>query len=196
MQLTIVFVHFDYSFCQFCAWIFLFFLHPIYTQSLWLLLQNSAYLYKQIMNRIHMDLYELKWPFLMKEGGIHCKIELKNDLVDFPAFELNWVALLDQWMLKSWLNQKFGFISYLLYTAILQSCPSKSTLQISASTFEQINRQLLLYRTICRTLYSIWPRFGYFSELLVKGFSKNFIFEDFHNFFPRELSRAVVHGIY
>jgi hypothetical protein len=46
-----------------------------------------------------MDLYELKWPFLMKEGGIHGKIKfksLKNDLVDFPAFELNWVALLDQ----------------------------------------------------------------------------------------------------
>ena len=46
-----------------------------------------------------MDLHEPKWPFLMKEGGIHCKIEcksLKNDLVGFPAFELNWVALLDQ----------------------------------------------------------------------------------------------------
>ena len=113
IQLTIVFVNFVYSFCQFCAWIFLFFLHPIYTQSLWLLLQNSAYLYKQIMNRIHMDLYELKWPLSMKESGIHYNIEcksLKNDLVYFPAFELNWVALLDQWMLKSWLNQKFGFI--------------------------------------------------------------------------------------
>ena len=121
IQLTIVFFNFVYSFCQFCAWIFLFFLHPIYTQSLWLLLQNSAYLYKQIMNRIHMDLYELKWPLFMKEGGIHCNIEcksLKTDFVYFPAFELNWVALLDQWMLKNWLNQKFGFISYLLYTAI------------------------------------------------------------------------------
>ena len=51
------------------------------------------------MKRIHMDLYELKWPLFMKEGGIHCNIEcksLKNDLVYFPAFELNWVALLDQ----------------------------------------------------------------------------------------------------
>ena len=46
-----------------------------------------------------MDLYELKWPFLMKEGGIHYKIEcksLKNDFVYFAAFKLNWVALLDQ----------------------------------------------------------------------------------------------------
>ena len=56
------------------------------------------------MNRIHMDLYELKWQLLMKEGGMHCNIEcksLKNDLVYFPAFELNWVALSDQYMLKS-----------------------------------------------------------------------------------------------
>ena len=51
------------------------------------------------MKRIHMDLYELKWPLSMKEGGIHYNIEfkgLRNDLVYFPAFELNWVALLDQ----------------------------------------------------------------------------------------------------
>ena len=71
IQLTIVFVNFVHGF-------FLFFLHPIYTQSLWLLLQNSAYLYKQIMNRIHMDLYELKWQLLMKEGGLHCNIECKS----------------------------------------------------------------------------------------------------------------------
>ena len=73
------------------------------------------------MNRIHMDLYELKWPLFMKEGGIHCNIEcksLKNGFVYFPAFELNWVALLDQYMLKSLLNQKFGIISYLIYTAV------------------------------------------------------------------------------
>ena len=51
------------------------------------------------MNRIHMDLYELKWPLFMKEGGIHCNIEyksLKNDFVYFAAFKLDWVALLDQ----------------------------------------------------------------------------------------------------
>ena len=121
IQLTIVFVNFVYSFCQFCAWIFLFFLHPIYAQSLWLLLQKLAYLYKQIMNRIHMDLYELKWQLLMKEGGIHCNIECKSLKKWSCLFSCIWVKLgciLDQWMLKSWLNQKFGFISYLIYTAI------------------------------------------------------------------------------
>ena len=30
---------------------------------------------------------------------------------------------------------------------------------------------------------------------LIKGFSKKFSFEDFHNFIPRELSRAVVHDL-
>ena len=93
IQLTIVFVNFVYSFCQFCAWIFLFFLHPIYTQSLWLLLQNSAYLYKQIMNRIHMDLYELKWQLLMKEGGLHCNIECKSLKKWSCLFSCIWVKL-------------------------------------------------------------------------------------------------------
>ena len=83
----------DYSFCQFCAWIFLFFLHPIYAQSLWLLLQNLAYLYKQIMNRIHMDLYELKWQLLMKEGGLHCNIECKSLKKWSCLFSCIWVKL-------------------------------------------------------------------------------------------------------
>ena len=91
--MTIVFVNFVYSFCQFCAWIFLFFLHPIYAQSLWWLLQNLAYLYKQIMKRIHMDLYELKWQLLMKEGGIHCNIECKSLKKWSCLFSCIWVKL-------------------------------------------------------------------------------------------------------
>ena len=137
------------------------------------------------MNRIHMDLYELKWQLLMKEGGIHCKIECKSLKKWSCWFSCIWAKLgciirpvNAKKLIKSkvWLYIIFALHSnfwFWQFRVCITSCPSKSTLQISASTFE-IHRPMLLYRTV-------WPSFGYFSELLIKMFSKNFIFKDFHN---------------
>ena len=134
------------------------------------------------------DIYELKWPFLMKAGGIHCNIGCKSLKKWSCLFCCNWAKLvcIIRPVLKSWLNPKQEVWLYIIHICFTQQflvlrvcitiCPSKSTLQISASTFEEINEPILLYRTVCRTLYSIWPSFGYFSELLIKGFSKKINF--------------------
>ena len=45
------------------------------------------------MNRIHMDLYELKWQLLMKERGIHCYIECKSLKKWSCSFSCIWVKL-------------------------------------------------------------------------------------------------------
>ena len=69
---------------------------------------------------------------------------------------------------KVWLYIIFALHSnfwFWQFRVCITSCPSKSTLQISASTFE-IHRPMLLYRTVCRTLYCMWPSFGYFSTVI------------------------------
>ena len=121
MQLTIVFVHFDYSFCQFCAWIFFVFSASyLHSELMITATKFSLSIQTNYEQNTHGSIWtkmaifdERRWDTLQNR-----KQKLKNDFVYFAAFKLNWVALLDQWMLKSWINQKFGFISYLLYTAI------------------------------------------------------------------------------
>ena len=170
IQLTIVFVNFVYSFCQFCAWIFSFFLHPIYTQSLWLLLQNSTYLYKQIMKRIHMDLYELKWPLLMKEGGIHYNRECKSLKKWSCLFSCIWVKLgciirpvnakklikSKVWLyIISDLHSSFWFSEFASQVA-LQKVPFKFLLPLLSNYIDHRHRHFTMHSLALAILVNYW----------------------------------------